>query len=303
MPYWTTWDVNSTVDTTVGGVATAITFVLFATPIKTMRAIREAGGTQSFRGDPFIYTFFNCSLWVTYGIYQGLLMPLICNVVGMVSAAAYITIFAYYLPSSLEGDGVNTGRADPVNHPKLTAQAYTTRRNYLLQLFGLLACVAVIGGLLNLPVFDFDIGGQFFPAWMFGLMADIFNVIMYGSPLAVMRTVITTKSVKYMPFLYSFMTMWCTLSWTCYGIYIGDIWITIPNVSGLMLAIAQLVLYWIYSRPSDKEGSKYKPLKDEEDPTNRRVQSSEAVAEDENAVETPQTGDQDDEIIVHESPK
>jgi len=302
MPYWTTWDVDSTIDTTVGAVATAITFVLFASPIKTMRAIHEAGATQSFRGDPFIYTFFNCSLWVTYSIYQGLLMPLICNIVGMLAAAAYISFFAYYLPSTLEADGLNAGKTAPVNHPKLAPQAYTTRRNYLLQLFGLLACVAVVGGLLNLPVFDFDIGGQNFPAWMFGLMADIFNVIMYGSPLAMMRVVITTKSVKFMPFLYSFMTMWCTFSWVCYGVYIGDIWITIPNVSGLMLAIAQLILYWMYSKPSGKEDSKYKQLKDEEDPTSPR-RSSEAVAEDENAAESPQTGEQDDEILVHESPK
>jgi len=220
----------------------------------------------------------------------------------MVSAAVYVTIFAYYLPSTLGSAGVNAGTSDPVNHSKLI-QAYTTRRNYLLQLFGLLAFVAVVVGLLNLPVFNFDIGGQNFPAWMFGLMADIFNVIMYGSPLALMRVVITTKSVRFMPFLYSFMTMWCTLAWTIYGGYIGDIWITIPNVAGLMLAFAQLVLYWMYSTPGIKADSKYKHLKDEEDPTNPRRVGETAEEINENAHETPQSGDQDDDMIVHESPK
>ncbi|KAL2943537.1 Bidirectional sugar transporter SWEET1, partial [Bienertia sinuspersici] len=43
--------------------------------------------------------------------------------------------------------------------------------------------------------------------------ASVFSVIMYGSPLSIMRLVIKTKSVEYMPFLLSLFCFLCGTSW------------------------------------------------------------------------------------------
>eukprot|EP00164_Ancoracysta_twista_P004276 GFYU01005760.1.p1 GENE.GFYU01005760.1~~GFYU01005760.1.p1 ORF type:complete len:119 (-),score=30.07 GFYU01005760.1:46-402(-) len=74
---------------------------------------------------------------------------------------------------------------------------------------------------------------------------------MYGSPLVVIKKVITSKSVESMPFLLSFTTTLLTASWFGYAITSEDVFVLIPNVAGVGLAVTQLVLYsyyWSYER-------------------------------------------------------
>ncbi|KAL5068441.1 hypothetical protein RYX36_019328, partial [Vicia faba] len=51
-----------------------------------------------------------------------------------------------------------------------------------------------------------------------GIICDIFNIMMYASPLTVMAKVIETKSVKYMPFSLSLANFLNGLCWTTYAL-------------------------------------------------------------------------------------
>jgi len=200
---------------------------------------------------------FLTALWVLYSVFQGSrLMPLIANSAGSVLAVTYIFLFAKYLP-----------KATDINSE---AQPYTTPRRYLLQFFAVVVAVGIMAALMVIPVFDFDIGDENFPAFLFGLIADVFNILMYGAPLTIMKQVIVTRSVKYMPFLVSLFTVINSTCWLTYGGYVGDLWICIPNGSGLLLGIAQLILYSLYCRNSDaadedEDDSRYKPINDDQD--------------------------------------
>jgi len=253
MPYWVTWDINDTTSNAIGIAATVLTLCFFLTPVKTFIGIVKRGSTQGFRGEAFQFTFFNCALWVLYAVFQGSrLMPLIANSAGVVLAGVYIFLFARYLPKPTD---INSGDVQP----------YTTPRRYLFQFFGVIAIVAIMAALMNLSFFDFYVIDEYFPAFLFGLIADVFNVLMYGAPLTIMKQVILTKSVKYMPFLVSFFTVINSSCWLAYGFYLGDIWIFIPNASGLLLGIVQLILYACYCRNPDEEeeDSRYKPINDD----------------------------------------
>jgi len=240
MPYWTTWDIDDNIKTSVGSVATAFTLCFFLAPIKTFFVIVKVGSTEAFRGESFLYTFFNCSLWVLYATYQGgLLLPFVCNLSGAALAMIYVILYAIYLPSANDDKSGD-------NHVQATTLATTTRRRYLLQFIITIAAMGTIGGIVNLSIFDFNVGDEKFSAFIFGLLADIFNFLMYASPLSVMGQVVATKSVKYMPFFLSFFALLTSATWVVYGIYIGDIWITIPNASGVILGTTQLILYGMY---------------------------------------------------------
>ena len=63
-----------------------------------------------------------------------------------------------------------------------------------------------------------------------------------------MRTVVSTKSVEFMPLPLSVCTLFCAAAWTSYALYVGDIYILIPNSAGLLLGLAQLILYGMYCR-------------------------------------------------------
>ncbi|CAJ1965542.1 unnamed protein product [Sphenostylis stenocarpa] len=58
-------------------------------------------------------------------------------------------------------------------------------------------------------------------AWHYsvvGIICDIFNVMMYVSPLTIMAKVIKTKSVKYMPFWLSLTNFLNGVCWTTYAL-------------------------------------------------------------------------------------
>ncbi|KAL3638887.1 Bidirectional sugar transporter sweet1 [Castilleja foliolosa] len=79
-----------------------------------------------------------------------------------------------------------------------------------------------------------------------GYAATVFSIIMYASPLSIMRMVIKSKSVEYMPFLLSLFVFLCGTSWFIYGLIGKDKFLYIPNGFGSLLGTMQLILYAIY---------------------------------------------------------
>ncbi|XP_020255121.1 bidirectional sugar transporter SWEET1a-like isoform X2 [Asparagus officinalis] len=85
-----------------------------------------------------------------------------------------------------------------------------------------------------------------------GIAAAIFSICMYASPLSIMRLVIKTKSVEYMPFLLSLFVFLCGTSWFIYGLLGHDPFVTVPNGCGSVLGAMQLILYAIYRKNNGK---------------------------------------------------
>ncbi|CAN1334688.1 Bidirectional sugar transporter SWEET5 [Linum perenne] len=81
-----------------------------------------------------------------------------------------------------------------------------------------------------------------------GIICIIFNILMYVSPLTVMKMVFQTKSVKYMPFFLSFAGFWNGVVWTVYALLKFDINILVPNGLGTIAALIQLILYGVFYR-------------------------------------------------------
>ncbi|CAN4097755.1 unnamed protein product [Withania somnifera] len=79
-----------------------------------------------------------------------------------------------------------------------------------------------------------------------GTAATIFSVVMYASPMSVIRLVIRTKSVEYMPFFLSFAVVVSCSSWFIYAMLGMDPFVGISTGVGLGLGIVQLILYFIY---------------------------------------------------------
>ncbi|KAG6774299.1 hypothetical protein POTOM_021652 [Populus tomentosa] len=90
-----------------------------------------------------------------------------------------------------------------------------------------------------------------------GCAAAVFSIIMYGSPLSIMRTVIKTKSVEYMPFFLSLFVFLCGTSWFVYGLLGRDPFVAVPNGVGCGLGALQLILYFIYR---NNKGEAKKPV-------------------------------------------
>lgn len=92
-----------------------------------------------------------------------------------------------------------------------------------------------------------------------GILGCALSVMMSGSPLAVINTVIKEKSTASLPFWTSFVTWLNTLSWVLYGSIVAhDNMIIMPNSLGLALATLQMCLFALYGMGT---GGKSAPAK------------------------------------------
>ncbi|KAM7504847.1 hypothetical protein LguiB_003751 [Lonicera macranthoides] len=81
-----------------------------------------------------------------------------------------------------------------------------------------------------------------------GSIALVASIAMYGSPLVVVKQVIQSKSVEFMPFYLSLFSCLSSSLWLAYGLLGHDMFVASPNLLGTPLGILQLVLYCKYNK-------------------------------------------------------
>ncbi|EOY11538.1 hypothetical protein QUC31_009429 [Theobroma cacao] len=205
----------------VGIIGNVISILVFASPIKTFWWVVKKKSTENYKGVPYITTLLSTSLWTFYGIINpdGLLVTTV-NGAGAIFQLIYVTLFLIYAPKDKK-----------IKTAKLVA---------VLDVGFLGAVIAVtllaIHGSMRLT--------------FVGILCAGLTIGMYASPLSAMRTVIRTKSVEYMPFLFSFFLFLNAGVWSAYSLLVKDIYIGVPNAIGFVLGSAQLILYFIFKNKS-----------------------------------------------------
>ncbi|GAA0162760.1 hypothetical protein LIER_18784 [Lithospermum erythrorhizon] len=199
---------------------------LFLAPMVTFKRILLSRSTEQFSGIPYVMTLLNCLLSAWYGlpfISPHNIPVSIINGTGAVLEFIYVLVFLIFAP-----------------------------RKEKAKIFGLLVLVlALFAAVVFISLFALhDNKRKIFC----GLAAMIFSIIMYASPLSIMRTVIRTKSVEYMPFFLSLFVFLCGTSWFIYGLLEMDPFLYVNNGFGCGLGALQLILYAIYR--GNKQGEK-----------------------------------------------
>ncbi|XVE89623.1 hypothetical protein DITRI_Ditri20bG0010900 [Diplodiscus trichospermus] len=228
------------------------TGLLYLSPAKTFWHIVQRRSTEEFDSLPYVVKLLNGYMWVYYGVVKpNSVLVATVNGFGSVLELIYVFIFLIFAP------------------PRMRAITAVT--------FGVLDVVFPIAAVL-ITQLCFDREMQIDIA---GFLSLLFSVFTYASPLAIMKTVVTTKSVEYMPFLLSFVLFINGLTWTIYAVITRDWFIgnyatltnasfslKIPNGSGFAFGTAQLVLYAMYWKPKhskrtsdqDEEGWQHEHL-------------------------------------------
>ncbi|KAI7725091.1 hypothetical protein M8C21_014234 [Ambrosia artemisiifolia] len=198
----------------VAGNITAVT--LFLSTVPTFYRIWKKGSVEQYSPMPYLASFFNCGLWVLYGmpfVHPNSLLVVTTNGVGLVIEIGYLTI---YLVCS-----------EP-------------RKRLQVALMVLLE-VLVFSGIVLLVLTMVHTTNK--RSTIVGSISVVSTILMYASPLSVMKLVITTKSVEYMPFLFSLFCFCNGLCWFVYALFPFDPFIAVPNGLGALFGILQLILY------------------------------------------------------------
>ncbi|XP_030522816.1 bidirectional sugar transporter SWEET1-like isoform X2 [Rhodamnia argentea] len=200
----------------VFGNATAL--FLFLSPTITFKRIIKSKSTEEFSGIPYVMTLLNCLLSAWYGLPfvspNNLLVSTI-NGTGAAIESVYVVIFLIFAP-----------------------------RKEKAKILGLLAFV--LGAFATIAFVSLFALHDHARKLFCGIAATVFSIIMYASPLSIMRQVIKTKSVEYMPFFLSLFVFLCGTSWFIYGLLGRDPFVAVPNGFGCGLGAVQLILYAIY---------------------------------------------------------
>ena len=200
--------------TIFGWVGTALATYFYIAPIVPF--VKVIKGEMTWKQSPgvlLLCSFLNCILWSDYGLITNQFLLYLANGLGGTITLIYITIFLIHV-------------AD---------------RKVLLSLFYnffLICCIVEIYFVFYYLV----------PFKVTGIIANIFNVLMYAAPGEKIYQICKGASYQLIPIWSTIGGTACSTSWMCYGIYQKDIYVVIPNALGVLASIVQIVIFVIYRR-------------------------------------------------------
>jgi solute carrier family 50 protein (sugar transporter) len=150
--------------------------------LNTAKSIHENKSVQQLSPLPFISLLTNCVIWSLYGFYKKDHTVLVPNAIGIAVGAVSVIVYQKY---------------SKVTPKKLYA----------------------IAGMLMLIAAKFALSSDLQSV---GLLGCALAVIVSGSPLATIRTVLSEKSTAALPFLPSVFTWLNAFSWSCYGLFVAE---------------------------------------------------------------------------------
>ncbi|WVZ76708.1 hypothetical protein U9M48_024660 [Paspalum notatum var. saurae] len=216
---------RDTIRTAIGVIGNGTALVLFLSPVPTFIRIWKKRAVEQYSPIPYVATLLNCMMWVLYGlpvVHPHSMLVITINGTGMAIQLTYVTLFLLY-------------------------SAGAARRKVFLLLAGEVAFVAGVAVLVLTLAHTHERRSM-----VVGLLCVLFGTGMYAAPLSVMKMVIQTKSVEYMPLFLSLASLVNGICWTAYALIRFDPYITIPNGLGVLFAVAQLILYAIYYKSTQE---------------------------------------------------
>ncbi|KAK1354102.1 Bidirectional sugar transporter SWEET [Heracleum sosnowskyi] len=205
-----------------------VSFLVYLAPLPTFLRIYKKKSTEGFQAIPYIVALFSAMLTLYYGMLKTNGVWLITiNTIGILIESAYILLFMIYAPKD--------------------AKKFTATLLFVLN--------GAVFGTIILTTLKFSRGHD--RITIVGWICAVFSVCVFVAPLSIMRLVIRTKSVEFMPLSLSFFLTICAVMWFFYGVLSHDLFVATPNVLGFAFGILQMVLYLIYK---DKKKHGIQPI-------------------------------------------
>ncbi|XP_037449577.1 bidirectional sugar transporter SWEET14-like [Triticum dicoccoides] len=213
---------------TFGLLGNVISFMTYLAPLPTFYRIYKNKSTQGFQSVPYVVALFSAMLWIYYALLKSdeyLLITI--NSAGCVIETIYIVLYLAYAHKQ--------------------ARIFTAKILLLLN-------VGVFGLILLLTLL-LTAGER--RIVMLGWVCVGFSVSVFVAPLSVIRLVVRTRSVEFMPFSLSLSLTASAVVWFLYGLLIKDKYVALPNILGFAFGVIQMGLYALYRkatpRPAPKE--------------------------------------------------
>jgi solute carrier family 50 protein (sugar transporter) len=202
-----------------GWTGTVISFFFYIAPVVPyLKLIKGEKTLQESPGVLLICSLLNCILWSDYGLIGDKFQVYFANGIGACITLIFVSIYLIYL----------------------------AKKNLLLScvyITFLILCVIELYFICYYVISD----------EVTGIIANIFNVLMYAAPGEKMYTVCKTGNYQLIPIWSTIGALACSTSWMLYGFYLGDIMIIIPNVLGMISAVVQVAVFLVFKGKDKKK--------------------------------------------------
>ncbi|XP_022736938.1 bidirectional sugar transporter SWEET10-like [Durio zibethinus] len=210
-----------------GILGNVVSFLVSIAPLPTFYQIYKKKTSEGFQSIPYVVSLFSAMLWIYYALLKKDAMLLITiNTFCCFIQSFYIITYLYYGPKK--------------------EKVMTVKFILLFNVFGF--------GVIFLSTFFLH--NPSIRLHILGYICMAFGLGVFAAPLAIVRKVIKTKSVEYMPFTLSVFLTLAAVMWFFYGFMLNDKNIAVPNVVGFIFGILQMILYAIYKNHPKVEDPK-----------------------------------------------
>ncbi|KAF7136246.1 hypothetical protein RHSIM_Rhsim08G0193800 [Rhododendron simsii] len=200
-----------------GLLGNVISFFVFLSPLPTFYQIRKKKSTEGFQSVPYVVALFSAMLLMYYAFLKTNATLLITiNSFGCLIETIYIGVFIFYAPKKIQT---------------------VTLLVSMITGFGL---IVITTHFLKDPV----------RVQIVGWICLLFSVSVFAAPLGILKQVIRTKSVEFMPFSLSFSLTLNAVMWFFYGLLINDynIAVSVPTT----IKLPRMLLYAFYKNKTKK---------------------------------------------------
>lgn len=214
----------SNMATAFGILGNVVSFLVYLAPVPTFYRICKKKSTEGFQAIPYAVALFSAMLYLYYAyLKENSIMLITINTVGCTIELTYLAIYMVYATKE--------------------SRVYTSKLMILLNVSSL--------GVITALTYVLARGET--RVNVVGWICAAFSVSVFAAPLTIMRQVVRSKSVEFMPFTLSFFLTMCAVVWFFYGFLIKDYYIAAPNVVGFVFGVAQMVLYVVYKNKNKQQ--------------------------------------------------
>ncbi|KAG9133552.1 hypothetical protein Leryth_016503 [Lithospermum erythrorhizon] len=201
---------------TFGILGNIVSFLVYLSPLPTFYRVVKKKSTEEFQSIPYVAALFSSMLWIYYATVKvGETLLITINTFGIVIETVYLVIYIVYAPRK--------------------PRVLTAKLLFLS-----------IGGFFSILSSTHFLSTGSKRAQIIGWICMTTSASVFIAPLTVIKQVIRTKSVEFMPFWLSFTLGLSAIMWFFYGMLLNDFYVMIPNVLGLIFSILQMALYIVY---------------------------------------------------------
>lgn len=203
-----------------GKSAPIVSTFLCCAPFPTIQKITKEKSIGNLPLLPYSSLVVNAFLWLMYGLLKNEYKVWAPNAFGFVMGLYYCRQFRLYTPKNAK------------NLPGTMSQHIQG------VIFMLTSALLVVGSM-----------SRKLSANVIGKLGVLVCIILFGSPLSTLKTVIMTKNASSIPAPFTLTCLLNCFLWSVFGLFeVGDFNIYFPNLLGLGSAIAQLFLLVLYGQ-------------------------------------------------------